>query len=66
MIECFDDDLSEDGLFVHLVGGDGVVGDLTVKPSSSDVDASACNVDNSNNLGVSALVTERLGNLLLN
>jgi len=66
MIECFDSDLSEDDLYAHLAGGDSVVGDSTVMSFPSDEDAVAHDVEASNDLGVSALVAESLGNLLLN
>jgi hypothetical protein len=56
MIECFDGDLSEDDLYAHLVGGDSVVGDSTATSFASDEDTAACDVEASNDLGVSALV----------
>jgi hypothetical protein len=66
MIECFDGDLSEDDLYAHLAGGDSVVGDSMATFFPSDEDAVACDVEASNGLGVSTLVAESLGNLLLN
>ena len=56
MIECFDGDLSEDDLYAHLAGGDSVVGDSTTISFPSDEDTAACDVEASNDLGVSALV----------
>jgi len=66
LIECFDGDFSEDDLYAHIAGGDSVVGDSTATSFPSDEDAVACDVEASNDLGMSALVAESLGNLLLN
>jgi len=66
MIECFDGDLSEDDLYVHLAGGDSVVGNSMTTSLPSEEDVVACDVVASKDLGVSALVVESLGNLLLN
>jgi len=66
MRECFDGDLSEDDLYAHLDGGDSIVGNSMATSSPSDEDAAACDEEDSDDLGVSALVAESLGNLLVN
>jgi hypothetical protein len=72
MIDCCDGDLTDCDLYAHLAGDGPSPGDIHDTSSNSAEDSTLSGQDASvttatdDDLGISALVAEGLGNLLLN
>ena len=66
MIDCLDGDLDDHELYAHLAGQSVAATDSGDDPYQGVGSTDDIHPDSTDNLGVSALVAESLGNLLLN